>query len=93
MKAIVKKLQLEDIAVYDLPPYVALVDSTVWEVKSYEKLKPLCTKKENFAMQLLLQHKESGIDLRAVNCHIPSMGRNKAPEGRNRQKAMQHLHR
>jgi hypothetical protein len=69
---IVKKMNNEDIVVHALPPYVALVDSSVWEVQFCEKLSELCDYKANFAMHLLLRHKASGVLLRALNCHIPS---------------------
>ena len=72
-EAIVSKLKLnEDIVVCAHPPYVALVDSSVWDVTFCEKLWNLCDYKENFAMHLLLCHKASGIPLRVLNCHIPS---------------------
>ena len=69
---IVRKMNNEDIVVHALPPYVALVDSSVWEVQFCEKLSELCDYKANFAMHLLLWHKASGVLLRALNCHIPS---------------------
>ena len=71
-QTIVRKLQNADIVVHALPPYVALVDSSVWDVKLCEKVFELCDIKENFAMHLLLFHKASGVVLRLLNCHVPS---------------------
>ena len=71
-EGIVKKMHNDDIRVFALPPYVALVDSSVWDVKLCEKVFELCDIKGNFAMHLLLFHKASGVVLRLLNCHIPS---------------------
>ena len=71
-QALLKDLKLDDITVHALAPYVALVNSEVWEVEKCEALFGLCSKRENFAMHLLLKHKVSGVVVRAMNCHIPT---------------------
>ena len=71
-QALLRDLKLDDITVHALAPYVALVNSEVWEVEKCEALFGLCSKRENFAMHLLLKHKVSGVVVRAMNCHIPT---------------------
>ena len=80
-EGIVREMHNDDLSVFALPPYVALVDSSVWEVKLCEKVFELCDIKGNFAMHLLLLHKASGVVLRLLNCHVPSSN------GSNKRKA------
>ena len=81
-EGIVREMHNDDLSVFALPPYVALVDSSVWEVKLCEKVFELCDIKGNFAMHLLLLHKASGVVLRLLNCFIPCL---KSTERRKRE--------
>ena len=67
-----RDIDLSHLVIKALPPYVAIVDPTYWEVLDCIKCENLCTEERNFAMKVFLKHKESGARLGVANCHIPS---------------------
>ena len=69
---VLRDIDLSHLVIKALPPYVAIVDATYWEVLDCIKCKKLCSLDSNFAMKVLLQHKKSGTRLGVANCHIPS---------------------
>ena len=69
---VLRDIDLSHLVIEALPPYVAIVDPTYWEVLDCIKCENLCTEERNFAMEVFLQHTESGARLGVANCHIPS---------------------
>ena len=69
---LVRDINLPNVTVHAMAPYVALIDSTVWKVNKCVPLHDLCIEKKNFAMKLLLQHRKNGAEVGVYNCHIPT---------------------
>ena len=51
---VLREIDLSHLVIKALPPYVAIVDPTYWEVLDCIKCKNLCTEERNFAMKVLL---------------------------------------
>ena len=72
---LLKRLGLDDIVVHAHAPYVALVDSSSWDVDVASTLHDVCTTSvhgRNFVQHLLLRHVESNCKVRVFNVHIPT---------------------
>ena len=69
---IVKTLDLSNIHVEAMPPYIALIDRTCWTVQQCEILNTLCDKGDFEVQHLLVRHVDTGKLLRCFNAHIPT---------------------
>ena len=75
---ILEESELSHLKMIIMPPYVAFINSDVWEVIKDEKHDGLCSEMGNFAMIVVLRQKGSGGQrpdslgkVVVANCHIP----------------------
>ena len=69
---VLRDIHLSHLVIVVLPPYVAIVDPTYWQVLNCVRCADLCTAQSNFAMKVFLRHTESGARVGVANCHIPT---------------------
>jgi hypothetical protein len=66
------RLGLAHFEVFADVPYVALVDTSIWIVKDHHRVEKMCSNNSQRAQHLLLEHRETGVTVRALNCHTPT---------------------
>ena len=66
------ELDLTHVHLEVMPPYVALIDKTAWQVTKSELMTKLCDHHGICVQHLVLQHVDSCALLRIFNAHIPT---------------------
>jgi hypothetical protein len=71
-EALLGRLKLVHFEVHADAPYVALVDTSIWIVQNDHRVEEMCSNAHQRAQHLLLKHRETGVIVRAFNCHTPT---------------------
>ena len=66
------ELDLTHIHLEAMPPYVALIDNTAWQVTKRELMTDLCDHRGIGVQHLVVEHVDSRALLRIFNAHIPT---------------------